>query len=68
MGYATIKQAARLLECSKGRVRDLIRNGILCGYTESDPKANPYSGNMRWMIDFESIERRIAAVEAAKGT
>ena len=59
----TTKQAARMLECSVKRVRKMLNRGTLVGRTELDPKAGPYSGNIRWMIDRQSVEKAVALKE-----
>ena len=64
----TIKQTARVLECSPDRILKLIKQGKLAAYKDDDPKAgNPnYSGNMRWLVLRESVEKRIQDLETAE--
>ena len=62
--YLTIKQAARRLGCSPGRVLKLIKRGSLAAHQETDLKAGRYSGNLRYMICEKSVQVREAAEPA----
>ncbi len=65
----TVKQAAGMLACSRDKVRSLIRRGLLDAQLESDSKVGSpnYSGNLRWMIDRQSVERVMRTATEAVG-
>ncbi len=58
--WITIKQAARILECSKDNVLRRIKRGTLEATLDSDPKAGPCSGNMMYFIPRSAVEKIVS--------